>query len=92
MSVEKSQFTSHLFAPGSLLVIHFLCFSLGQAHAVAIVGLALTYIIAVAQGHRLGIFVVGCALVWGPIFLFIAWATRRALRNRGRSDFRDQKP
>ena len=57
-----------------------------------LVGLALTYIIAVAQGHRLGIFVVGCALVWGPIFLFIAWATRRALRNRGRSDFRDQKP
>ena len=29
-----------------------------------LVGVALTYIIAVAQGHRLGIFVVGCALCW----------------------------
>ena len=27
VSVEKSQFTTHLFVPASLLVIHFLCFS-----------------------------------------------------------------
>ena len=40
------------------------------AMCVGLVGLGLTYIIAVAQGHQLGIFVVACALVWGPIFLF----------------------
>jgi hypothetical protein len=57
-----------------------------------LVGLVLTYIIAAAQGHQLGIFITACALIWGPIFLFIAWATRRALRNRGPSNFRDQKP
>ena len=62
------------------------------AMCAGLVGLALTYIIAVAQGHQLGIFIVACALIWGPIFLFIAWATRRALRDRGPSDFRDQKP
>jgi hypothetical protein len=48
-----------------------------------LVGLGLTYILAVAQVHQLGIFVAACVLVWGPIFLFIAWATRRTLRNRG---------
>jgi len=57
-----------------------------------LVGLVFTYIIAAGQGHQLGLFIAAYALVWGPVFLLIAWATRRALRNRGPSDFRDQKP
>jgi hypothetical protein len=57
-----------------------------------LVGLGLTYRIAVAQVHQLGIFVAACVLGWGPIFFFIAWATRRALRNRGPRVFKNQRP
>ena len=56
------------------------------------VGLVLTYLIAAAEVHQLGLFVVACLLVWGPIFLFIAWATRRALRDRGPRPFKNQRP
>ena len=60
--------------------------------SVGLVGLALTYLIAAAQVHQLGIFVVACVLIWGPIFLFVAWATRRALRNRAPRVFKNQRP
>jgi hypothetical protein len=58
---------------------------------VGLVGLALTYLIAAAKVHQLGIFVVACVLIWGPIFLFIAWATRRALRQRAPSVLKNQR-
>jgi len=44
-------------------------------------GVLLTLIIAAAQVHLLFKFVLAFALVWGPIFAILAWATRRALRN-----------
>jgi hypothetical protein len=50
--------------------------------ALGLVGLLLSAAIAFAHEHVLFNIAVAFALVWGPIFLTIAWATRRALRNR----------
>lgn len=55
------------------------------------VGLGLSFVIAAAQAQMLITMVLLYVLVWGPIFLAIAWATRRALRNRRSHSVRDQK-
>ena len=57
-----------------------------------LLGLGLTFIIAAAQVHQLGIVAVAYVLIWGPIFLVIGWATRRALHNRAPRTLKNHRP
>lgn len=47
----------------------------------ACAGFLFTIVIAAAQVHLLFKVILAFVLVWGPIFVVLAWATRRALRN-----------
>lgn len=49
---------------------------------VFVVSFGLFLMIAVEESHQVFTFALVFILVWGPIFAAIAWATRRALRNR----------
>ena len=89
--MRRSLADSHLRHGGSLgetplrgqnLAFNTLAKIAALAMSIGLLALAFTYVVAVAQGHQLGIFLAACVLVWGPIFLVIAWATRRALRSR----------
>jgi hypothetical protein len=52
----------------------------------------LTVVITFAEVQQPGVLVLAYVLVWGPIFVTIAWATRRALRNRGPRSLKNQRP
>ena len=63
----------------------------GAVILLGMVGLGLSFVIAAAQAQMLTTMVLLYVLVWGPIFGAIAWATRRALRNRPPDSVKNQK-